>query len=217
MIITRASGVARMLLHVPCSSSSRVSLSARPRIGSSEDPLRRATRSGAPAPSRGGAAGAVQLAISVAEWWSGIQRWFATFETAVSPRMRPLPLWGRACRTDRKTRSGEGYASASAVCGERPLTQPSAWMGRRCPLPQGERVLYRAGACSSLLRLIALDLRPLSWSGPAHEHRPPPSPSLVAHLVTRWPVRFPDIQSLEAATRRRLFRLSCVAFPRQVS
>jgi hypothetical protein len=54
----------------------------------------------------------------------------------------------------------------------------------------------------------------------AHEHRYHPIPSLVAHLLKRWPVRFHFPKSSKVAIAVRpavcLFalRLSCVAFPR---
>ncbi len=75
-------------------------------------------------------------------WWSS--------RSAISPSarrwqlLRPRPLRERACRTERQTRLGEGYVSMSRARGERPLTQPSTWIRRTCPLPQGARALYWA-------------------------------------------------------------------------
>jgi hypothetical protein len=62
-----------------------------------------------------------------------------------------------------------------------------------------------------------LDDAAATWCLPAHEHRRPQNPSLVAHLLkVAGAIRF--LQSLEAVIAvRRPFRLSCVAFPRQVS
>src|ERR1700761_5763650 len=50
-----------------------------------------------------------------------------------------------------------------------------------------------------------------------HEHRDPPLPTLVAHLLNRWPVRFTLIFHRSRAAIAGGLDVSCVAFPRQVS
>ena len=60
----------------------------------------------------------------------------------------------------------------------------------------------------------SLDIAARRWCLRSHEHRHPPIPSLVAHLLKRWPVRFHFLKSSKVVIAvRRPFRLSCVAFP----
>ena len=65
-----------------------------------------------------------------------------------------------------------------------------------------------------ILARPSLDIVSGGWCLGSHEHRHPPIPSLVAHLLKRWPVRFHFFNRRRSPSQcDGPLRLSCVALP----
>jgi hypothetical protein len=120
----------------------------------------------------------------------------------------PNPAYPRACNGIERLRFSQSLTSNLVV-----LTSIlSIFFAVQCKkIPPNPATVRRVHGNA------VLDDAAATWCLPAHEHRRPQNPSLVAHLLkVAGAIRF--LQSLEAVIAvRRPFRLSCVAFPRQVS
>ena len=114
----------------------------------------------------------------------------------------PLPLAGEGAENARRVALGIGTRGGS----------PAPTLPRKREREPTVNPHHHAE-----LNTGALDVTAAPWCLPAHEHRRPPNPSLVAHLLkVAGAISFlPIVEGRHRSATA--FRLSCVAFPRQVS